>query len=378
MIIRSEKFQDICSKILPAVDTNETSTLSTTLELVTKDKVLYVNVTNREYYVQVKLQLDEDVDFHATVNANLFLKLISQITTDTIELTADETNIKIKGNGNYKLPLIYDDDKLLELPTINIINETNTFNIKSDILKSILQFNSKELTKGVASKPVQKMYYVDENGAITFTSGACVNNFSLEYPVKLLFNNRLVKLFKLFDTDNVKFTLGYDEIAEDIIQTKVRFETPSINIIAILSCDDKLLKSVPVAAIRNRANVDNYPYNITINKDLLLQATNRLSLFSSGFGSKEIIKPYITLEFNKDFVTIYDVHKENKEILYFDNSAANFDSTEPYEVIIDLNELRSTLDTCAEQYLNINFGDDSAIVISRQNIHNVIPQCSLH
>lgn len=378
MIIRSEKFQDICSKILPAVDTNETSTLSATLELVTRDKVLYVNVTNREYYVQVKLDLDEDIDFHATVNANLFLKLISQITTDTIELSVDDTNIKIKGNGNYKLPLIYDDDKLLELPTINIINETNTFNIKSDILKSILQFNSKELTKGVASKPVQKMYYVDENGAITFTSGACVNNFSLEYPVKLLFNNRLVKLFKLFDTDNVKFTLGYDEIAEDIIQTKVRFETPSINIIAILSCDDKLLKSVPVAAIRNRANVDNYPYNITINKDLLLQATNRLSLFSSGFGSKEVIKPYITLEFNKDFVTIYDVHKENKETLYFDNSAANFDSTEPYEVIIDLNELRSTLDTCAEQYLNINFGDDSAIVISRQNIHNVIPQCSLH
>lgn len=378
MIIRSEKFQDICSKILPAVDTNETSTLSATLELVTRDKVLYVNVTNREYYVQVKLDLDEDIDFHATVNANLFLKLISQITTDTIELSVDDTNIKIKGNGNYKLPLIYDDDKLLELPTIDIINETNTFNIKSDILKSILQFNSKELTKGVASKPVQKMYYVDENGAITFTSGACVNNFSLEYPVKLLFNNRLVKLFKLFDTDNVKFTLGYDEIAEDIIQTKVRFETPSINIIAILSCDDKLLKSVPVAAIRNRANVDNYPYNITINKDLLLQATNRLSLFSSGFGSKEVIKPYITLEFNKDFVTIYDVHKENKETLYFDNSAANFDSTEPYEVIIDLNELRSTLDTCAEQYLNINFGDDSAIVISRQNIHNVIPQCSLH
>ena len=261
MIILSEKFQDICSKILPAVDTNETSTLSTTLELVTKDKVLYVNVTNREYYVQVKLQLDEDIDFHATVNANLFLKLISQITTDTIELSVDDTNIKIKGNGNYKLPLIYDNDKLLELPTIDIINTTNTFNIKSDILKSILQFNSKELTKGVASKPVQKLYYVDECGAITFTSGACVNNFTLEAPVKLLFNNRLVKLFKLFDTENVKFSLGYDAISEDIIQTKVRFETDSIAIIAILSCDDTLLKSVPVAAIRSRADIENYPYS---------------------------------------------------------------------------------------------------------------------
>lgn len=378
MIIRSEKFQDICSKILPAVDTNETSTLSTTLELITENKILYINVTNREYYVQVKLDLDEDIDFHVTVNANLFLKLISQITTDTIELTADETNIKIKGNGNYKLPLIYDNDTLLELPKIEITNETNSFNIKSDILKSILQFNSKELTKGVASQPVQKLYYVDECGAITFTSGACVNNFTLEAPVKLLFNNRLVKLFKLFDAENVKFTLGYDAIAEDIVQTKVKFETNGITIIAILSCDDTLLKKVPVTAIRNRANVENYPYSITINKDLLLQAINRLALFSSGFGSKEIIKPYITMQFAKDNVVIYDVNKENKETLLFDADAANFDSSEPYEVIIDLTELKTTLETCTEAYLNINFGDDNAIVISRQNIHNVIPRCSLH
>lgn len=378
MIIRSEKFQDICSKILPAVDSNETSTLSTTLELITENKVLYINVTNREYYVQVKLNLDEDIDFHATVNANLFLKLISQITTDTIELAVDETNIKIKGNGNYKLPLIYDNTELLKLPKIEIINETSSFNIKSEVLKSILQYNSKELTKGVASQPVQKLYYVDECGAITFTSGACVNNFTLDAPVKLLFNNRLVKLFKLFDSDNVKFTLGYDEIAEDIIQTKVRFETDDITISAILSCDDTLLKRVPVAAIRSRANVENYPYSITANKELLLQAINRLSLFSSGIGGKEIIKPYITMEFSKDNVVIYDVNKENKETLFFDASASNFDSSQPYEVIIDLTELKTTLETCAEAYLNINFGDDSAIVISRQNIHNVIPQCSLH
>lgn len=378
MIIRSEKFQDICSKILPAVDSNETSTLSTTLELITENKVLYINVTNREYYVQVKLNLDEDIDFHATVNANLFLKLISQITTDTIELAVDETNIKIKGNGNYKLPLIYDNTELLKLPKIEIINETSSFNIKSEVLKSILQYNSKELTKGVASQPVQKLYYVDECGAITFTSGACVNNFTLDAPVKLLFNNRLVKLFKLFDADNVKFTLGYDEIAEDIIQTKVRFETDGITISAILSCDDTLLKRVPVAAIRSRANVENYPYSITANKELLLQAINRLSLFSSGIGGKEIIKPYITMEFSKDNVVIYDVNKENKETLFFDSGASNFDSSQPYEVIIDLTELKTTLETCAEAYLNINFGDDSAIVISRQNIHNVIPQCSLH
>ena len=48
---------------------------------------------------------------------------------------------------------------------------------------------------GVVSNPIQRLYYMDERGAVTFTSGACINNFTLEKPVKILLNNKLVKLF---------------------------------------------------------------------------------------------------------------------------------------------------------------------------------------
>ena len=375
MIIWSEDLKEVSSKILAAVDNNELSTITETLELKVIDKSLYISVTNREYYAQVKLELDQDEDFHATVNATLFLKLISQITTDTIELSISGNSVIIKGNGTYNIPLIFDGDDLLELPEIKIENITNEFNVNSDILKSILAYNSKELTKGVMSKPVQKLYYLDEQGCITFTSGACVNSFTLERPVKILLNNRLVKLFKLFKNENVKFTLGYDAISEDIIQTKVRFESEDIILTAILSCDDTLINSVPVAAIRGRAN-NTYPYSINIHKDNLIQTINRLLLFSSNVSGKEVIKPYSTFEFNKDFVTIYDVNKNNKEILYYNNVI--LDLEEPYTAILDLTDIKTTLDNCAEQYLTINFGDSSAIVLSRGNVKNVIPECILN
>lgn len=374
MIIRSEELKDVSSKILAAVDSNELSTITETLELKVIGKCLYVAVTNREYYAQVKLDLDEEEDFHATVNATLFLKLISQITTDTIELKTTDSSIIIKGNGTYNIPLIFDGDKLLELPRITINNITKQFNINSSILKSILTYNSKELNKGTMSKPIQKLYYVDERGAITFTSGACVNSFTLEHPVKILLNNRLVKLFKLFKSDSVKFTLGYDSISEDIIQTKVQFESDDIILTAILSCDDTMINSVPVTAIRGRAN-NTYPYSININKDSLVQTINRLLLFSSNVSGKEIIKPYSTFEFNKDSVTIYDVNKNNKETLYYNNSI--LDLNESYTALIDLMDIKNTLETCNEQYLTINFGDSVAIVISRANIKNVIPECSV-
>ena len=375
MILRIESLQEACKNILAAVDNNELSAITETLELVTKGNFLYINVTNREYFAQVKIDINEEIDFHATVNATLFLKLISQVTTDTVEIDIKDTYITVKANGTYKIPLIFDGEKLLELPEIKIENPTNQFNIPSSILKSILNYNSKELLKGTISKPVQKLYYVDEQGAITFTNGACVNSFTLEQPIKLLFNNRLVKLFKLFNDENVKFTLGFDSISEDIIQTKVRFESSSIVLTAILSCDDSLLMSVPVAAIRGRAHGE-YPYSVNVNKYDMLQTINRLLLFNSVGGSnKEVIKPYSTFEFGKDSVTIYDINKENKEIVNYNNSIVECE--EGYTAILDLIELKMTLENCAEQYLNIHFGDHTAMVITRGQIANVVPECRL-
>lgn len=370
-IIRSEDLKDVCSKILTAVDSTELSLVTETLELVATGDMLVVGVTNREYFAEVKLKLEDVHNFRATVNAMLFLKLISQITTDTIELGVADNSLVVKGNGTYKLPLIFDGEELLSLPKIHIENKTAEFPISSDILNSILQYNSKELTKGTISKPVQKLYYVDEFGAITFTNGACVNSFSLSQSIKVLFNNRLVKLFKLFKDDIVKFTLGYDELSEEIIQTKVRFETNSVSITAILSCDDTLLGSVPVKAIRGRANAD-YPYSVSINKSALIQTINRLTLFNS---TDSFVKPYGTFEFTKDGVVVYDYNKENCEIVHYDNEVEELN--EPYTAIFSLGDLKTTLETCTEPYLCMSFGDGSAMVISRGNVKNVVPEVKL-
>lgn len=371
-IIRSEDLKDVCGKILTAVDSTELSLVTETLELIAKDDVLTVGVTNREYFAEVKFQLEDVNDFHATVNAMLFLKLVSQITTDTITLSVEDNALIVKGNGTYKLPLIFDGEELLTLPKIEIENPTATFPISAETLNSILQYNSKELTKGTISKPVQKLYYMDELGAITFTSGACVNSFTLPQPIKVLFNGRLVKLFKLFKEGNVEFTLGYDGISDDIIQTKVRFSNGEVSITAILSCDDTLVNQVPVQGIRGRAN-NEYPYSINISKAALLQTINRLTLFNNTENA--FSKPYGTIEFKDKYMVVYDAKHENCETLDYTNETSNVE--DKYEAVFNLADLKTTLDTCAEPYLCMSFGDGSAMVISRGNIKNVIPEVKL-
>lgn len=374
MIIRIEEIQNACSKILAAVDSNALSAVTETLQLSTEGKNLYISVTNKEYYAQVKIEMSEPMDFKATVNAQLFLKLVSQITTETIELTTQDSALVLKGNGTYKLPLIFEGDKLMELPEIIIDNPTVNFTIDSNILLSILNYNSKELNKGIISKPIQKMYYVDNEGAITFTTGACVNNFQLQQPVKLLLNDRLVKLFKLFKGEQVDFTLGYDSISDDVIQTKVKFKSDNIIITAVLSCDDTMLQQFPVNAVRGRANAD-YPYSVNINKDQLIQTINRLLLFTAATGAKDIINPYSTFEFMKDRVVIWDTNHENYEEVFYSNTKCNIE--DKYVAMFDFKDLKITLENCTEQYVALNFGDETALVVVRGNVKVVVPECSM-
>lgn len=366
MIIRIEDLIAPCTTILSAVDSNELSQLTKTLELKVKDGILFMSVTNKEYFAEIKINIGEDVDFHATVDADTFLKLISKTTTDVVEFDIVGNSLVIKGNGVYKLPLIFDDDKLLEIPVIEISNVTQEFDIEGDILNSLLTYNSKQLSTGVITKPVQKYYFVDNEGALTFTSGACVNKFSLAGTVKMLLSGRVVKLFKLFKDKVVHFKFGCDEIASGITQTKVSFEANDIKINVILQSDESLLNSVPVAAIRGRADTV-YPYSVSLNRQEILNTVERIGLFTTT-----ATLPYVTLEFGVDKLQLFDYNKENSEDLYYNNKETGL--TEKYSSMLDVTELKSILDSCSEEYITCRFGDKQAMIMCRGNVTNIIPE----
>lgn len=371
MILKVKEFQTACKTILDAVDTTTNSIVNETLELKVVDSVLSLNVTNKEYFTSVKMPVSSEENMIATVDAKVFLSLISKITTDELEITKKDNVLVIKGNGVYKLPMIYSDGSLLELTPIVIDNVTSDFVVNSDILHSILAYNSKELSKGVISRPIQKMYYVDEDGAITFTSGACVNSFKLVQPIKILLSGKIVKLFKLFPKNtDVRMILGYDDVG-GITQTKVSFVSGAIEITAILNSDEDMLLSVPVSAIRGRAN-GTYKYSVDINRDQLIQAIDRLLVFSSQ--SVGATRSYARFKFGVETLTIKAKDSENEEFIdYLDCST----EVEEYETMLDLNDLKITLESCVESDLTLWFGDKQAIVIARGNIRNVIPEVHL-
>ena len=80
MILDTDKFSTACQSILTAIDSKNVSLYTETMELVANGTVLSMNVTNREYFVTVNFDLPASETFKASINAELFLKLISKIT----------------------------------------------------------------------------------------------------------------------------------------------------------------------------------------------------------------------------------------------------------------------------------------------------------
>lgn len=369
MILNTESLKDVASKILAAVDTSESSAITETLEMVALENNLYITVTTKEYSVNTRLYIGYSEAFHATVNAKNFLGLVAKTTTEDIELGVKDTSLIFKGNGSYRIPLIFEGDRLLELPFIEVENPTSEFFLEGSTLSSILRYNSKELSKGAVTHPVQRLYYIDEQGAITFTSGACVNKFTLAQPVKFLLSSKVVKLFKLFADGEVKFVLGHSLLANGKMQTRVKFESEDTCLTAIVPGDEALLNAVPVTAIRGMAN-SLYPYQAVINKEALLQSINRLLIFRGGSSS---CQPIGKFTFADREITISDGARGNSETITLD-SISGLEGT-AYEMLLYLNDLKITLETYNDSHLTVGFGDHRSISIAKANVKMIIPEC---
>ena len=370
MILKTKDFNEVASTILLAVDD-----AAANLELVTKGSELRLNVTNKAYYVSVKFPIDSDEPFHAVVDAKSFLNLISKFTAETFSLQLDGNNVVVKqGRSTYKVQLIYENDSLVELPPIILDNVTVDMPISNDILTSIVNVNSKEVlkTKNLNVSELSKLYYIDETGCFTFSTGACLNSFTLDKPVKLLLNDRLVKLFKLFK-EPVVFSYGIDALVDGSTQTKAVFQTGSIYLAAILNCDDILLNKIqgPCNATKSFIS-ENYANHLVVSVSELSSAVSRLMSFVKDSGNTSDTKVICAnIKLSADEISISDLLGNTEVITTDGNSTIQPDG---YEMVINLVDLKLVLDTCRLDHITINCGNHRSVVVVHGNVSNLIPE----
>ena len=367
MIIKTTDLQNVCKKALSAIDTTIASPITEVVELRSTGNSLTVNITNNIYYVSSIIETTSNEELLAVVNAKIFLGLVSKITTSEIELSTTKDTLIVKGNGTYKLPFIFENDSLVRVNPITIQEVTNEFDLDSNVLKSITKYNSKEFLKSGLRKSTEKLYYIDEEGAITFTSGACINKFTLPKKIRFVITEKIVKLFSLFDSEVVKFKFGYNSF-QRVRQAVVELSNATTKLVAIIGDNEFLLRSVPTTAIRKRAN-ETYAHSVVVDRNALLDALDRISLFSTV----DVYVAYTHLVFTNEALTIYDTKKTNHEQIGYAEAKLEEDFT--YTCLVDSNDLKIALETCTSQYITLNFGNKQAINLVYENVINVMPEC---
>lgn len=372
MKLKTDQFKKLCATVLSAIDTgNKTQEITGILALESRDGYLYLNITNNEYYLSARFLPIEYEEIHASVKAALFLKLIADLDSEEIELKAFDTYISVNTKtGKYKVPYIFNNKELVKVTPIKIFNPMTTMAVDGDIWNSILLFNSKELVKTIWQKgELQKLFYIDQQGCITFTNGACVNNFMLPEPVRFLVGAKIVKLFRLFKGNTTKFTIGYDPAANNLIQTKITIETDDIVLTAITALNESvLLAKAGEDYVRGLANKVS-PYSAVIEVAAFKKAVDRLLLF---IPKEEQMKATAIFTCTADEISILG-NGENTDIVKLEQGSM-IDGE--YKMKVGLFDLKLVLDSCAEQTITMNFGDRRMIVLTRQNIKNLLPEDS--
>ena len=374
MILKTKTFQEAANKILVAVGLDRAAT---NLELAAKDATLYLRVTNREYYAAVKFELSEPAEFRAVVDANLFLNLVSGISTETFELEITNNYVVVKaGKSSYKVAMIYENDQLMKLPVIKLSADQVTVNmpISSDILMSILNVNGREIQKAkrLDVNELQRYYYIDETGCFTFTTGACVNSFSLEKPIKLLLTDRVVKLFKLFNSD-VWLSYGHLVNADNSLQPIVVFQNEDIYVASRLLNDDTCIQKIkaPCDAMKNLVK-EVYDHTLVLSASDLASAINRLLMFHKNSNTKaDLSFVPANIEFSTTDFVISDLSGDNTEVVTIENGSNTAGS---YSMGVNLIDLKSVLDSCKNEHITVNCGNHKSIIINRGTISNVIAE----
>ena len=82
--LKTNVIKDLTTKISKGIENDKSVRVSELLELNVKDGKLIMSVTNTQFYLVMELSdiANPSETFHATIDANTFIKLISKTTTD--------------------------------------------------------------------------------------------------------------------------------------------------------------------------------------------------------------------------------------------------------------------------------------------------------
>lgn len=355
-------FKDVVSRAVKGSTFIPAIPLSCLMELEVKDGVLYARTTNNVNFLTTKIDLlgkyganNEDLslqNFKIVLDCKLLSTIVSKLDSKVVTLTIEGTNVLLQSNkGEFHMPIQTDaSGEALDFPTQTFTPNGSSCHINSNEVRIIL-------TQNKSCKAVDKQmpclfnyYFGPEKVVTSDRRKTSVSNIKVsDRPI--LVSPAIVDLVPVVCSEEY----GVDICQDDEF---IMFSSPVGEVVG--KKESALdLQAYPVEGILNYFNSITFP-SVQFNRTMLLQALERCSVFSD-----EVTKNCLNLSFEPTNVHINAIstsYAAEESVNYIKDTLTG-NLTEPVDVVVDGDYVKSIISACNTETLQVHFDTDAGLFI---------------
>lgn len=345
IVVNTDKLKTMLSTVIKGVGNGKLIPITQYLKVELSDcGTLKITATNLNNYITVSQSGITGESGSFLVIAGSFVKLVSKTTKGEITISVVNNELKIKGNGEYTLPILAED-----FPRYDFDMDNNDFtykSVKTSVLKSTLAVNKYSVSNDMVM-PCLTGYLVSNKCITTDGIKMCINNVDI-FPTNILIPPSLVDLIN---------TITDEEVEIYYMQNKLLFQTNTITIFGT-ELDGK--DNYP--DITSILNIE-YPYNISVPKTSLLSVLDRLSIFTNPYDNNGI-----KFIFEGDQLKVTDLKGNNEEIIKYVTPI----ELNHFAIALNINFITDLIHAVQDINVNIHFGDSSTLRIDDNNVTEIL------
>ena len=352
MRIKKEDLKSLLEKVMIGVGNNKIIPITNSLGIKKFGNHLTLCGTDGANYLYTTTELDFDAEDTNTENnicveASLFDRLISKITTDYITLNVENQKLEVIGNGNYVLPIKLDENgHWLLFPNKEVQDGASEEVIDAQKIRNLRSYNEKALSKNPENVSLNG-YFIDNEKAVAtdrLVMSVIKDNYLTE---PILLRKSFVDLLTFLNGDiiicrwdnNIYASNGETEIYSS--------ENAPVGNFPL----EKLMKAINGFTFNNEAKISL--------KDLS-SALDRLSIFVTE-GS------YLLLNVKDGYLYIEESSTKANELIKLEG----VDEAE-WSGKIDITLLSEQIRPFRTDIVNFSFGNETAVRFSEKDVSKII------
>ena len=353
MKIKTLKLQEMVSKAIKGAGNNKLIPITGLIGIEVKDNKLSLICTDATNYIKVSEVVTDVEDFYVTVSAELFSKLISKMTCETVNIEISDNALIIKGNGEYKIDIQLDEygsivkfpDKFNEYP----LDIENDVYIKKETIDKVLNTNKAAIAVTMEI-PCYTGYYFGKDIISTDTFKICATDINV-FKEPCLISSQSMELLSVFDDEKIS--------VYNLPNNVMVFTTPNIQVYTV-QLDG--IEDFAVDAINGLIDTE-FESMCKFDKQSMINLLDRISLFISPYDNNNI-----TMTFTDDGILVKSKKSNGSELIKYTEK----ENYKPFECVLSVEMLLSQIKAQPGEVVELWYGNDTAIKMTCEDVTQIV------